>query len=98
MHHDREIPMQSCVACGYIMDMVSNMFTDMRKPKPGDFSVCMKCGHLTAFDENMKHRPLTDEEEKYIAGDPRLLALQEARGEVLSEMQTKREKLYDGSK
>lgn len=95
---DRQIPTQACIACGYVMDMVSNMFNHIQRPKVGDLSVCMKCGHLTAFDENMMHRPLNDEEQKYIAGDPRLLALQQARGEVLNELEERGEKLHDGSK
>lgn len=84
-----EIPKQSCSFCGYVADTAANPFSGVKRPKPGDLIVCMNCGHLTAFGPDMKQRPLTPEEEHYIAGDPRLLALQEVRGEVMKKQKEK---------
>jgi hypothetical protein len=48
-------------------------------PKSGDITICLYCGHLMAFDDQLSFRGLTDEEMKSIAGDPRVLAIQKAR-------------------
>jgi hypothetical protein len=45
-------------------------------PRPGDLTVCLYCGHLQAFDADLKLRNLTDEEMHAIAGDEKLLAAQ----------------------
>jgi hypothetical protein len=49
------------------------------QPKPGHITVCIGCGHLMAFAEDMRLRNLTDAEMYEIAGDPRLIAVQCAR-------------------
>lgn len=51
-------------------------------PKPDDVTVCIYCGHIMAFGEDLSLRELTDAEVVEFAGDPRLLAIQEARKRV----------------
>lgn len=94
---EREVPVQDCIECGYRIDTTANMF-GARFPKPGDITVCIKCGHLTAFDFHMKQRKLTDEEMLYISGDKRLLAIQEARGRLLKEMEEKGQEFHVAKK
>lgn len=40
--------------------------------KPGDFTLCITCSCLMAFDESMRVRPLTQEEVEILMGDRRL--------------------------
>ena len=54
-----------------------------RLPKPGDPNVCIYCGHIMAFDENLQLRDLTPDEELKIAGDPALMVIQQARTAVI---------------
>ena len=75
------VPPCKCSACGTIQDAASCVGSDA-KPSPGDVTVCIDCGHIMAFDDSMKLRELNDEETSAIAGDPRLLALQWARGKA----------------
>ena len=57
-------------------------------PSPGDITVCLHCGHIMAFDDGLKLRELTAEEAHEIAGDKRILTIQEARAKVMKEHKT----------
>lgn len=48
-------------------------------PSPGDFTVCIGCGHLMAFADDLSFRELTAAEQVAIAGDRRLIDVQRAR-------------------
>jgi len=79
-----EVPKAVCVSCGYAPDRASQVDGDS-KPAPGDISICLKCGHLSAFETDLSLRPLTDYEIIEIAGDQRIIAAQRARAAVLKE-------------
>jgi len=49
------------------------------KPASGDVTVCLYCGHIMAFAEDLSLRELTNEEAREVAGDKRILAIQRAR-------------------
>jgi len=87
-----------CLHCGTVLDAASVVreagrwphndkprfdMSDDVEPRPGDFTVCIKCGHLSTFGEDLRLRDPTDEEAIKIAGDPVLLAIQWARGETM---------------
>lgn len=72
------VPMSECLGCGKRMDGATGV--DHRsRPKPGHITICIGCGHLMAFADDMRLRNLTDAEMYEIAGDPRLIAVQRAR-------------------
>lgn len=48
-------------------------------PSPGDFTVCIGCGHLHAYDDDMKLRELTTRELDGIDETDRIMLLQQAR-------------------
>lgn len=72
-----------CLSCGKHLDACSGVETGGRTPSPGDITICLYCGHLMAFSDTLGLRELTSAEAKEIAGDPRILAVQKARREVL---------------
>lgn len=80
-----EVPIGKCPSCGYQFDMAIVILSQEQAPSPGDMTVCIQCGHVMAFSENLTPRKLTDEEMYRIAGDPRLIALQKARKKALEE-------------
>lgn len=43
-----------CPNCGYKCDTVSTMETSTRLPSPLDFSLCMKCGQVNQFDDDLR--------------------------------------------
>lgn len=79
------VPTQTCLECGTELDAA----TGFAKPSPGDVIICIQCGHLMAFDENLNHRPLTDKEMHMVAGDRRVLGMQAARAAYLESKKSK---------
>jgi hypothetical protein len=81
---DVHIQPSACTNCGKVLDGATAVqeTVDSRKrkhvPKPGDFTVCIVCGHLMSFDEKLQLRDPTPEEQINVAGDRRLLAIMKA--------------------
>jgi hypothetical protein len=72
------VPKSACLDCGKQMDGATGV--DYRGgPQPGHITICIGCGHIMAFAEDMRLRKLTDTEMIEIAGDRRLIAVQRAR-------------------
>ncbi len=65
-----------CLDCGGLCDAATAF---ERRPKSGDITVCLYCGHVMAFDRKLRLRELTPQEMYEIAGSPRILAIQRAR-------------------
>lgn len=72
-------PVSPCASCGQPLDTTEGVSDDIATPKPGDITVCLVCGHLAAFADDLTMRPLTREEQIEIAGNPDILAAQRAR-------------------
>jgi len=77
----RDIPVSSCTNCGTILDAATSV-GDHGIPSEGDVTICIKCGHIMAFDSDLALRDLTGEEIVEFAGDPRIIAIQKARVEL----------------
>lgn len=75
-------PESKCLDCGYKFDAATSAYGD-RKPKAGDITMCINCGHLMAFREDFGVRPLTDAEIIDIAGDRRIVDAQRVRKFVM---------------
>jgi hypothetical protein len=71
-----------CLDCKTRLDSITDVLTNAT-PKPNDFSICFRCGHVMAFGPDLKVRALTDAEIVELAGDPRLVKIQTARGTVM---------------
>jgi hypothetical protein len=74
----------TCPKCGRENDAHSSPEDDSLTPDSDDLSVCLQCGHLSAYvkaeDGTLSIRPLTEEEYVRFMEDPdirRLLALRE---------------------
>ena len=78
---DTPTPENKCLDCGATLDMVANFHGELPVPREGHtlLTICMVCGHIMAFDDKLKFRPLTDEEIIDVAGDVKLLFVQEIR-------------------
>lgn len=77
------LPEDPCPCCGMPNNAASGV-TGGKYPNPGDISVCLHCGHVAAFGDDLRHRELNDAEARYVAGNKEILALQKARGYVMS--------------
>jgi hypothetical protein len=66
--------MSDCPNCGATLDAATCVTSDTVQPSPGDLTLCIYCGHLMAFGDDLSFRKLTDSEAAGI--DPRTLAVQ----------------------
>lgn len=47
------LPESTCPICGYMFDAASHPIDENATPKPGDLSLCLKCGELMVFKADM---------------------------------------------
>lgn len=50
-----------CPKCGKVLDAATSI-EEGAIPSPGDITICMYCGELLRFDENLISHKLSDEE------------------------------------
>jgi hypothetical protein len=86
---DRHMPPTVCLGCGGKIDGATHVGEEDTTPDPGSVVVCIYCGHIMAYDEGLKLRELTLEEQLDVAGDPRILAIQRARA-IAEKMERKK--------
>lgn len=67
--HEMPNPCQ-CLFCGYQLDMASNVPGQTSQPKPGDVTMCFKCGGFMTFDDDLVMRKPTEEETATLMADP----------------------------
>lgn len=61
------IPKSKGPTCHYVMDRTAGAYEDAT-PRPGDISVCMKCGTPFQFDNSLNMVTLTPQELEQIRG------------------------------
>jgi NAD-dependent SIR2 family protein deacetylase len=68
---DSKLPATACLECGYVVDRV----TGPGSPEPGSLSLCVKCGSLNAFGEDLQFVQPTLEQYLWAARNSALQAL-----------------------
>jgi len=53
---------RECLQCGKKLDAVSCLTDQAAVPQSGDVTICIECGHLMAFADDLSYRELTEEE------------------------------------
>lgn len=76
------MPPSACLSCGGHLDAATEVF-GASVPSPGDITICLSCGHIMAFADDLGVRELTGEEAHWVAGNKKILALQAARLKVV---------------
>lgn len=71
------MPVCHCLACGAELDCATHPGIDA--PSPGDVSICLTCGHIMMFADDLTLRNPTDAEMIMLAGDREIVAAQKAR-------------------
>lgn len=82
--------LHKCLKCGETCDSATPI-NRQEYPYAGDITICLYCGHMMAFNDDLSIRNLTEEEARLIADDPVITRIQEIRNEVLK---VKREGLF----
>lgn len=65
-----QTPVNSSLACGYKFDTASHPVGADVAVTPGSLSVCLKCGAVAKFANDLRVIPLTDKEAQEIASSP----------------------------
>lgn len=73
------VPMSRCPNCDEPNDYAGAVDGSDAKPRPGDASICWRCGHLCVFDEDLRLKNPSDAQITAIAGDRRIVKAQSAR-------------------
>lgn len=75
-----QIPASTCSSCNSHTD-AATCVDGKSLPSPGDVSICLYCGHIAVFSDDMILRPLTSEEMHEVAGNKAILQAQSIRAE-----------------
>lgn len=74
---DHMLKERQCLSCGTPQDAAAQLGQE-GAPEAGDIALCMYCGHLMAFSDDMGFREMTEDEAIDMAGDERIIAFSEA--------------------
>ncbi len=80
MQLSTKTPETKCPACHHKLDGAARVDGDGNTPQPGDVTVCLYCGHICAYGDDLQLRELNDKEAYDVAGDPDILAAVELSG------------------
>lgn len=58
---DHWMPSDLCPECGYAVDAATGVDGDAARPKPGDISLCLRCGAALEWDTSMVMRSVPEE-------------------------------------
>jgi len=67
------MPVCHCLRCGYKFDSASSLEDDS-KPSPGSLSVCLKCGAVAKYGDDLTVVPMTDKEADELRADVETMA------------------------
>jgi DNA-directed RNA polymerase subunit RPC12/RpoP len=73
-------PGSDCLNCGKLMTGATG--AGGRTPKADDVAMCLYCGHVMIYGDDLALREPTDAEMIDIAGDPELVAFSKARAKA----------------
>ena len=90
MTKDIEIPVDQCPECGYVIEVTSGICNNATKPRTGDISMCLGCGHLTLFNKDMTLREPSKEEALTISLMPEIIQAQLARAHIVGDKLAKK--------
>jgi hypothetical protein len=75
-------PEQKCLACNYKIDATTSAFGE-HKPRAGDYTMCLNCGAVSIFKEDLTLRAPTPEEKRAIATNAEITQAQIGRAYVV---------------
>jgi hypothetical protein len=73
------VPWSRCTGCGKRVDGATPIDDETATPDPGDVTVCIYCGHVMAYTDDLQLRDLTDAETRDIEADEKILAVMQLR-------------------
>ena len=59
MKKGSRVPLSPCTSCGHKMDAATSAQNDGAIPSPGDVTVCINCGAMNQYADDMQLKSLT---------------------------------------
>jgi hypothetical protein len=81
---ETRVPKCKCPSCGTELDAATDVLNRAATPNPGDITICLRCGLLMRFKDDMTLRQLTGKEMIEAMKDPRVATIERARGTVMA--------------
>jgi hypothetical protein len=78
---DHHTPLCVCTNCGQKIDGATGL-TDGNAPESGDCTICIYCGHIMIFADDLTLRDPTEDEIIRLAGDKQIIAVQRVRANI----------------
>lgn len=78
----RRVPQSRCIRCGDKHDAASCVGEE-HGPGPGDITICITCGHVMVFTDDLALRELTSAEARMVAADLRVQVVRWAHDRVV---------------
>lgn len=70
-HSVTRLPVDQCPQCGSTLDAAGEITGAADAPQPGDYTLCLACGHPMMFTDTMRVRSLTEVEIAALPDDVR---------------------------
>ncbi len=64
-----KVPVCHCLSCGYLFEDATVTSGHKKLPKPGDLSICLKCGAVAKFGPDLRVIPFSSAEIEDIQSD-----------------------------
>ena len=74
-----------CDGCGELLTGNAPIDLHRAKPDPGDWSICMHCGNLAIFADDLSLRPLTEAEAREAEADETIMAALRAQKQAIKD-------------
>jgi hypothetical protein len=78
---DTRLPPHKCTACGYDIDCATGLKPD-EIPEPGSISICLNCGAIGIYTQDMQLRQATRKEEAKLLRSSMGVMVMLARGHI----------------
>jgi hypothetical protein len=77
-----DTPKCRCLHCGKTLDAVSGINTG-DAPSPGSLTVCIRCGAVMVFADDLTVRGMTEKEMDYLCNDTKTMKTLASRGQAI---------------
>jgi hypothetical protein len=94
MSDDYKIPPQDCLKCGYHMAASTDPHCE-RGPRAGDICMCLMCGAIMVFKEDLMVRLPSEEERRQISLLPHIIEADIVRAAVTAAKKSKNDVVPD---
>jgi hypothetical protein len=85
----QRVPPSKCLNCGRVHDACTGIDGAVT-PHPGDVTICLMCGHIMSYDDDLRLVQLTAEQINMVAADPRIVWFNKVRADIVINKAIKR--------